>query len=195
MSIPALSTAAFTQYVNSSSNISASQQAFQSLQQGLASGNLAAAQLAFQTYQSLNQNLTKAGGAGQSAQLAADLTTLGSALSNGNLSASRTAFAAVQSDLKSTTSQAITAAETAAAQTVNEIEELLSTFNANGSSSSSSSSANSVLSLLNSGSSPNSASSIGDQTTQILQGHYSAAANNLPAAPPAASNSGVSVYA
>ena len=54
MATAALSIAGFSAYVASSSNISASQQAFQSLQQALASGNLSAAQTAFTKYQSVD---------------------------------------------------------------------------------------------------------------------------------------------
>jgi hypothetical protein len=61
------------------------------------------------------------------------MTALGSALSSGNLSTARSAFATVQSDLKTTPSQAITNAESAAAQTVQWIDDLLSLFNHTGS--------------------------------------------------------------
>lgn len=191
MSIPALSTAAFTQYVSASSNISASQQAFQSLQQGLAAGNLAAAQLAFATYQSLDQNLAKAG-TSQSSQLTSDLSTLGSALDDGDLTASRTAFAAVQSDLKSTPSQAITAAENAAAQTVNEINQLLNSLPSSNSSSSASS--DPITSLLNSVFGGKSSSSA-DQTIAILQSHYGSAGTDVGTSSIIASEAGVNVYA
>jgi hypothetical protein len=60
MAIAALSNAGFSQFVAASSNVSASQQALQTLQQSLAAGNLSAAQTAFNTYQSLNQNLAAA---------------------------------------------------------------------------------------------------------------------------------------
>jgi hypothetical protein len=86
MSVAALSTAGFSQYVAASSNVSASQQAFQSLQQSLASGNLTAAQSAFNTYQQLNQNPSAASSTSSStSQLSTDLTALGSAISSGNL--------------------------------------------------------------------------------------------------------------
>ena len=97
MSIAALSTAGFTQFIAASTNVSASQKAFQSLQQALASGNLTAAQSAFTTYQQLNQSPTTASsssstssnsGTSSSAstsQFSTDLTALGSAISSGNL--------------------------------------------------------------------------------------------------------------
>ena len=101
MATSALSIAGFTSYVQSASNISASQQAFQSLQQALASGNLSAAQTAFNKYQSLNANLAQANGSSSAnSQLTSDLNSLGTAISSGNLSSAQSAFATVQSDLK-----------------------------------------------------------------------------------------------
>src|SRR5271170_3573355 len=116
MSVAALSTAGFSQYIAATSNVSASQQAFQSLQQSLASGNLTAAQSAFNTYNQLNQASTAAGATSSSStsstsQLAKDMAALGSAIGSGNLSTAQSAFATVQSDLKNAPSQAITNAE------------------------------------------------------------------------------------
>ena len=165
MSIAALSSAGFSQYVASSSNINASQEAFQALQQSLASGNLTAAQAAFNSYQSLNQNAVDAGGGAtsSSSQFAADLNALGSAIASGDLSASQAAFATLQSDLQTTASPAVAAGEAAAAQTVTWIEDLLSTFNS---------------------SSPTPTST--DPTTEILDSAYGLNSFSTPSSPGAA---------
>jgi hypothetical protein len=128
MTIAALSTAGFSQYVAASSNVSASQQALQSLQQGLASDNLSSAQTAFNTYSQLNQNLSTPTGSSSSAssQLSTDMKALGSAIGSGDLSTAQSAFATVQNDLKSTPSQSITNAETAVNQTMQWMDDLLS---------------------------------------------------------------------
>lgn len=131
MSIAALSSAGFSQYVADSSNINASQQALQALQESLAQGNLTAAQAALNTYQSLNRDLALAGGSSTPAntQLATDLNALGTAIDSGDLTAAQSAFATVQTDLSTTAPQAVVTAEAAAAHTVTEIEDLLSIFN------------------------------------------------------------------
>ena len=49
MTVAALSTAGFSQYIAASSNVTGSQKAWQSLEQSLAQGNLTAAQSAFNT--------------------------------------------------------------------------------------------------------------------------------------------------
>jgi hypothetical protein len=129
MAVAALSTAGFSQYISASSNVSASQQAFQSLQQSLTSGNLTAAQAAFNTYNQLNQSSTTTSGNSSSAvtsQFSKDLAALGSAIGSGDLATSQSAFATMQSDLKSTPSQAVTNAEAAVTQTVQWVDDLLS---------------------------------------------------------------------
>jgi hypothetical protein len=133
MSVAALSTPGFSQYIAASSNVSASQKAFQSLQQNLASGNLTAAQSAFNTYQQLNQTPSAASGNSSSAasQFSADLTALGKAIGSGNLSTAQSAFATLQSALQTTPSQAITNAESAAAQTVQWVDDLLNLSDSN----------------------------------------------------------------
>jgi hypothetical protein len=122
MAIAALSTAGFSQYLALTSNVGASQQAWQSLQQGLAAGNLTAAQTAFNTYQQLNQNAT---GSSASSQFATDMTALGQAIGSGDLTQAQQAFATAQSDLKGAPSPAVQSAESAVAQTVDEVDELL----------------------------------------------------------------------
>jgi hypothetical protein len=137
MTVAALSSAGFSQYISATSNVSASQQAWQSLQQSLAEGNLTAAQSAFKTYNRLNPapatTSSSTSSTSDPSQLTTDMTGLGSALSSGNLSTARSAFATVQGDLKTTPSQAIANAESAAAQTVQWIDDLLSLFNLTGS--------------------------------------------------------------
>jgi len=130
MSIAALSSAGFSQYVADSSNVTATQQALTALEQSLAEGNLTAAQAALNTYQTLNRDLAQAGGSPTPAntQLATDLNALGTAIDSGDLNAAQSAFTTVQTDLKSTPPQSVVTAAAAAAQTVSEIEELLSVF-------------------------------------------------------------------
>ena len=53
---------------------------------------------------------------------------MGTAIKSGDVAASQSAFSTLQTDAKSTTSPAIAAALAAAAQTVTEIEDLLSVF-------------------------------------------------------------------
>jgi hypothetical protein len=125
MAVAALSTAGFTQYINSLSNVTASDKAWQSLQQSLASGNLTAAQTAFNTYQQLNQDVASATGSSSNSQLSTDLTALGGAIGSGNLSTAQSAFATVQNDLKSAPPQSVANAEAGVAQTVQWIDDLL----------------------------------------------------------------------
>jgi len=130
MSVAALSKAGFSQYISASGNLSASQQAFKSLQQSLASGNLAAAQTAFNTYNPLDQSLTTSSSSSSSstssnAQLSKDMAALGTAIGSGDLNTAQSAFATVQGDLKSAPSQAVANAETAVAQTVQWVDDLL----------------------------------------------------------------------
>ncbi|MGA3264238.1 MAG: hypothetical protein ABSC47_09360 [Terracidiphilus sp.] len=126
MPIAALSTAGFSQYIAASSDLSASRQAWQSLQQNLASGNMTAAQSAFKSYRQLNPVQTSSSSSSSSgSQLSTDMTALGSAIGSGDLSTARQAFATVQGDLKATPSQAVTNAESAVAQTVQWVDDLL----------------------------------------------------------------------
>lgn len=131
MTVAALSTAGLSQYVSASSNVAASQQAFQSLQQSLAAGNLGGAQTAFNTYRQLNQNLTGAGSSSSTSQFSTDLSALGSAIGSGNLSTAQQAFATLQSELQTSPSQAVTNAETAVTQTVQWVDDLLNLSSSN----------------------------------------------------------------
>lgn len=175
MSVAALSTAGFTQYIAATSNVSASQQAFQSLQQSLASGNLTAAQSAFNTYNQLNQSRTTDGSSGSTSsgspasQLSIDLVALGSAISSGNLSTAQSAFATLQSDMKSAPSQALTNAEGAVAQTVAWVDDLL---DIPGASSASAAPVDPTTAILNSAYGQNNSSSSSDPTTSILDSAY-----------------------
>jgi hypothetical protein len=129
MAIAALSTAGFSQYIAASSNLSASQKAFQSLQQSLTSGNLGQAQAAFTAYQQLNQVATPAPSGSSStaapSQFSTDLTALGTAIGSGDLATAQSAFTTLQGDLKSAPPQAVTNAESAVAQTVSWVDDLL----------------------------------------------------------------------
>jgi hypothetical protein len=134
MTVAALSTAGFTQYISASSNVSQSQQAWQSLQQSLAQGNLAGAQSAFDTYSQLNGNPVAAGTTGSAAssstsQFSTDMKSLGSAIGSGSLSAAQSAFTAVQNDLASSPSPAVAEASAAATQSVQWVDDLLSLSN------------------------------------------------------------------
>jgi hypothetical protein len=133
MAVAALSTAGFSQYVAASSNLTASQQAFQALGQSLSSGNLTAAQTAFNAYQQINQQAASGSSSSTSSstnsstpsQFSTDLTALGSAISSGSLTTAQSAFATVQADLKAAPAPAVNNAESAVAQTVQWIDDLL----------------------------------------------------------------------
>ncbi len=110
------------------------QQTLQTLHNTLAAGNLSGAQSAFQTLQSISQNSAAASGSNSTnSQLFTDLNALGSALSSGNVSGAQSAFATVLNDLKTTALPSQINEATAAAQSVQSIEELLSSLNANAS--------------------------------------------------------------
>ena len=188
MSITALSTAGFSQYIAASSNVSASQQALQSLQQSVASGNLTAAQAAFNTYQQLNQTLATASGSSSSSsssassssssattsQLSKDMTALGTAIGAGNLSKAQSAFATVQGDLQTTPSQAITNAESAVAQTVQWVEDIL---NISGSNNSSTTPLDPTTNMLDSAYGLSTSSTATNPTTALLESKYGAGAS------------------
>ncbi|MFY9947118.1 MAG: hypothetical protein WA261_21495 [Candidatus Sulfotelmatobacter sp.] len=137
MSISSISAAGLSQDVLAASN-SSQQQALQSLQQSLASGDVNGAQSAFQTLQALFQNSATTTGStlSSNSQLSTDLSTLGSALSSGDLSSAQSAFATVLGDLKTSASAAQVNEATAASQSLQLVEGLLSTLNAETTSSS-----------------------------------------------------------
>jgi hypothetical protein len=201
MAIAALSTAGFSQYLALTSNVGASQQAWQSLQQSLASGNLTAAQAAFNTYQQLNQNLT---GSSASSQFATDMTALGKAIGSGSVTAAQQAFTTVQNDLKTQPSPAVQSAETAVAQTVDEVDELLGYSNSAGTSATST---DPTTTILDSAYGLSTSSTAADPDLALLEANYgagssansSASSSTSSGTPASAGNSGsaasVNVYA
>jgi hypothetical protein len=168
MTIGSISAAGLGQEVLSSSN-SPQQQALQALQNSLASGDLNSAQSAFQTLQTVLQNSATANGTtlSSNSQLSTDLTSLGNALSSGDVSTAQSAFSTVLGDLKGTASAAQTNEANAASQSVQLVQELLSTLDST-----------STSSLTTAGLA---SSSDADLTTSILQSYYG-------------SKSGLSVY-
>jgi ribosomal protein S20 len=206
MAIAALSTAAFSQYVALTSNVGASQQAWQSLQQSVAAGNLTAAQTAFNTYQKLSQNTSGSGSTSSAnSRLSTDMTALGKAIGSGDVTTAQQALATVQSDLKNTPSQAIASAESAVAQTVSWVDDLLNFGRSNNSSTSS---VDPVTAIFESIYGLGSSSNTSDPTLALLESKYGAGASSGAAASgstaggsasPGAGNSGsgasVNVYA
>jgi hypothetical protein len=199
MSVAALSTAGFTQYIAASTNVSGSQKAFQSLQQALASGNLKAAQSAFTTYQQLNPSSTTASGSSSNfgssssattSQFSTDMTALGKAISSGNVSTAQSAFATLQTNLKSNPSQAIANAEAVVAQTVQSVEDLFTVYGLAGSNSTSST--DPFSSILDTAYGLPSSSNSSDPATTILQNAYApgGAASTSSAATNTAAKSG-----
>jgi hypothetical protein len=192
MSIGAISAGSLSQYVSASSNLTQTQQAWQTLQQSLAAGNLSAAKTAFSSYQQLNQGLTNISGSSSSTtQLTTDMTALGTALSSGSLSTAQSAFATVQADMKSSPSQAMTNANAAMAQVqgwVNDLLDLSST------SSSSSTSTDPTTALLQSALSLQSSATSSDPATEALQGAYGTSTSGVSTVAATAS-SGINVYA
>lgn len=171
MTVAALSTAGFSQYISASSNLSGSQQAWQSLQQSLASGNLTAAESAFKAYSQLNPSTTSSSSSTSGAsQLSTDMSALGSALSSGNLSTAQSAFATVQNDLKSTPSQSMANATAAVVQTVQWVDDLLSLSNSG--SSSDAAPADPTTAILNSAYGLSSSSSSTNPTVALLESKY-----------------------
>jgi hypothetical protein len=157
MAISPISAASLSQGVLQSGNL-VQQQALQTLQNDLASGDLNGAQSAFQVLQNVLQNSATAAGSSPSSnsQLSTDVAALGGAISEGNLSTAQSAFATVLGDLKNSPSQAQINEVNAASQSVQLVEELLSTVDANSAASSSS-----------------------DLTTSILEGVYGQSGLNL----------------
>jgi hypothetical protein len=158
MTVSAISAASLSQdvlgqHVLASSDSNQLQQALQSLQSSITSGDLNGAQSAFEVLQTLNQGLaTASGNSGSSnsqisasSQISSDLTALGSALSSGNLSTAQSAFTTVKNDLNNSGSPSLANETDAASQAVQTVGELLSTLNVNSSSASISDSTTSVL--------------------------------------------------
>jgi hypothetical protein len=183
MAIGALTAGGLSQYVLDSSNLTQTQQAWQTVQQSLAAGNLSAAQTAFSSYQQLTQNLTNiSGSSAANTQLTTDMTALGTALSAGSLSAAQSAFATVQTDMKGAPSQSMANATAAMAQVESWVNDLLDSADP---SSSSSTSSDPTTSLLQSALSPDSASSSTDPATEALDSAYggTGTGSSTPASP------------
>ena len=203
MAIAALSTAGFSQYIALTSNVGGAQQAWQSLQQNLAAGNLSAAQTAFNSYQKLSQN-SASSNSGSNSQLSSDMTALGNALSAGNLSDAQQAFVTVQNDLKSQPPIAVQNAESAVAQTVDEVDELLNFPDAG---TSPSTTADPTTTILDSAYGLDPSSSATDPDLALLEANYGSTAtaatdgssSSSSTAAPSAGNAGsgasVNVYA
>jgi hypothetical protein len=170
MTVAALSTAGFSQYIAASSDVSGSQKAWQSLEQSLAQGNLSAAQNAFNAYIQLNPAPASSSSTSAPSQLSTDMAALGSALSSGNLSSAQSAFATVQNDLKTTPSQAVANAESAAAQTVQWMEDLFSLSGLN--SSTLSHPVDPVTAMLDSAYGMNSSNSTTNPLVTLLESKY-----------------------
>jgi hypothetical protein len=137
MSTTSISAASLGQYVLQASNSAPLKQALQSLQTSLASGDLSGSQSAFQTLQTLYQSSATAGGTtlSSSSQLSTDLTALGTALTAGDLPTAQSAFATLQNDLKTASTPSQTNETTAASQSLQLVEGILSTLNTSATSS------------------------------------------------------------
>ena len=146
MTVSSISAAGLSQFVLASSESNRLQQAVQSLQKSLASNDLSGAQSAFQTVQTLYQDsLAASGNSSISSQLASDLTAVGGALNSGDLSTAQSAFATVLSDLNNTGLPSQTTEANAASQSVQLVNELLSTLNSSAASSSPTDISSSIL--------------------------------------------------
>jgi uncharacterized protein YgbK (DUF1537 family) len=146
MAVGPISAVGLSQDVLSSSN-SDQQEALQTLQNSLSSGNLTIAQSAFQALQSALQNSSTASGSllSNDSQLNTDLTALGNAINSGDLSTAQSALATVLGDLKSTASAAATNEANAASQSLQLVEGILSQLNTGGTASTSTDNTTSIL--------------------------------------------------
>jgi hypothetical protein len=149
MSIGAILASGLSQYVLSTSNSNQLRQVLRTLQNSLSTGDLNGASAALQNLQSVFQNSATTSGTtlSSSPQLSTDLAALGSAIGSGDVSIAQSAFATIQNDLNNTSSPSQTNESAAASQSVQLVQELLSTVNFSSSDSSSSNNdlTNSVL--------------------------------------------------
>jgi hypothetical protein len=136
--INSISASGLAQYVLDAGDSNALQQTLQSLQSSLTSGDLTGAQSAFQSLQTLFQNSASTGGTSLSStsQLSTDMVALGSALSSGDLSTAQSAFTTVLSDLQNTPLPSQANEDVAASQSLQLVQELLSSVNSSQASSS-----------------------------------------------------------
>jgi hypothetical protein len=145
--ISSISAGGLSEYVFASSNSNELQQTLRALQNNLASDELNGTQSAFQKLQTLFQNSATASGStvASGSQLSTDMVVLGTALSSGDVSAARSAFATVLGDIKNTALPSQVNEATAASQSLQLVQGLLSTLDSNGSSSSSTDATNTIL--------------------------------------------------
>lgn len=131
MTVGSISAASLSQSAYASSNSNQLNQILQTVQDGLSSGDLNNAQSAFQTLQSLFQDSASTTGASLSSnsQLSTDMASLGSALSSGDLPTAQSAFATVVKDLKTSSSPSLSNETTAASQSLQLVNGLLSSLN------------------------------------------------------------------
>jgi len=185
MTVAALSTAGFSQYISASSNLSASQQALQTLGQSLGAGNLSGAISAFNTYKQINQNLTNASSTSSSSsstttsKLTTDMNALDSALNSGNLGTAQSTFASMQSDLATTPSQAMANATAAANQTVQWIDDMLS-LSSPAKTTTSYTASDLANTILNDAYGVSSSTSSTDPAIAMVQNALNTAAENIP---------------
>jgi hypothetical protein len=139
MSIGPISAAGLSQDVLLSSNSTQLQLGLESLQNSLALGDLNGAQAAFTNLQKVNPSLATASGSSLSnySQLSTDMTALGSALSSGNLTTAQSALATVKKYLNNSNSPSLANETAGEAQSVQLVNELLSTLSVNSSTSAS----------------------------------------------------------
>lgn len=126
--INSISAGGLGQYVLTAGNSSPLQQILQSLQSSLSSGDLGGAQSSFQTLQTFFQNSATANGGTvpSSSQLSTDMVALGNALSSGDVSSAQTAFFTVLADLRNTNLPSQIDEAGAASQSIQLVQELLS---------------------------------------------------------------------
>jgi hypothetical protein len=136
--INSISAAGLAQYVLDAGDSNQLQQTLQSLQSSLTSGDLSGAQSAFQSLQTLFKDSATTTGTGLSStsQLSTDMVALGSALSSGDLSTAQSAFTTVLGDLQTTSLPSQTNEDTAASQSLQLVQELLSSVDSSQASSS-----------------------------------------------------------
>ena len=188
MDVAALSTAGLSQYVALSSNVGASEKAWQSLAQSLANSNLVAAQTAFDTYQKLSQDLAST--TSSNSQFSTDMASLGKAIGSGNASAAQQAFATVQSDLKGAPSPPVQNAESAVAQTVGWVDDLLGLSSSDNTTSTATDPATAIL---DSAYGLNASQTTSDPTLALLESAYGAGATG--SSPTSGSDSANSISA
>lgn len=113
------------------------------------------------------------------------MTALGTAIGSGNLATAQTAFATLQSDLKGTPAQAVTNAESAVAQTVQWVDDLLNLSSPN---TVQTTPVDPMTAILDSAYGMNTSASA-DPTTTLLDSAYGAGNNGSTAATGAGTSS------